>query len=108
MLSWASSKSYSSSIAADDLPEHVLDRHESGDAAVFIHDDRHVVARSAELRSSTLSRFDSGNETAGCRASRAAKSASGLRRSRPLGERQDADDVVLLPSGEESASGRWR
>ena len=34
---------------ADDLLEHVLDGDEAGDAAVFVDDDRHVVAREAEF-----------------------------------------------------------
>ena len=34
---------------ADDLFEHVLDRHEAGHAAVFIDDDRDVVAIGAEI-----------------------------------------------------------
>ena len=34
---------------ADDLLQHVLDRHQSGDAAVLVDHDRHVVARLAEL-----------------------------------------------------------
>ncbi len=32
---------------ADDLLEHVLDRDHAGDATVFVHDDRHVIAREA-------------------------------------------------------------
>ena len=34
---------------ADDLLEHVLDRHEARHAAVFVDDDRDVVAVGAEL-----------------------------------------------------------
>ncbi len=34
---------------ADDLLQRILDRHQAGNAAVFIHDDRHVIAIAAEF-----------------------------------------------------------
>ena len=37
---------------ADDLLEEVLERDDAGDAAVLVHDDRHVLVLVAELRSS--------------------------------------------------------
>jgi hypothetical protein len=50
---------------ADDLLQHVFNRHQSGDAAVFIDHDRDVIAVGAKVASSTFSRFDSGMNT-GC------------------------------------------
>ena len=81
---------------ADDLLEHVLDRDEAGDAAVFVDDDRHVVAREAEFLEQDVEALGFGNHR-----DRPQQRAD-VARTRPwrdsaavLGE-QDAEDLVLV------------
>src|SRR5690606_32343125 len=47
---------------ADDLLEHVLDGDQAGDAAVFIDDDGHVVARQPELLEQDVQALGLGNQ----------------------------------------------
>ena len=78
---------------ADDLLQDVLDRHQPAGAAVLVDDDRHVVARHAELAQQHVEALRLGDEYRRAQPGAQVEACLGMDAQQVLGQ-QDADDVV--------------
>ena len=82
---------------ADDLFEHVLDRDQTGDAAVFVDHDRHVVARLAELAQQHVEALGFGNQHRWAQQRvGAVRAIVGDHAAQQVLGQQDAEDLVLV------------
>jgi hypothetical protein len=79
---------------ADDLFQHVLDGDQTGDAAVFVDHDRHVVARRPEFSQQNVQALRFGNEDRRAQRVAQVEFLAGEIAQQILGE-QDAEHVVL-------------
>ncbi len=80
---------------ADDLLEHVLDRHQPGDAAVFVDDDGDVVAVGAEFLQQHVEPLRFGNEHGGAQHAADVAVGFGVVAQQVL-RQQNPDDVVAV------------